>query len=51
MKSFSQYTLLTESTEESTLMEGTIVACWNSHSQGEEAFKANILNDEDVKKL
>ncbi len=50
MKSFSQYTLLMESTEESTLMEGTIVACWNKHGQGEEAFKANILNDDDVKK-
>ena len=41
-------TFLTESTEESTLMEGTIVACWNLNPKGQQSFKKNILQDRAV---
>jgi len=54
MKTFKEHLqldaeLLTESTEESTLMEGTIVTCWNLNSKGQAAFKRSILNDGAVK--
>ncbi len=54
MKSFKEHLqldeeLLIESTEESTLMEGTIVACWNLNSKGQATFKKSILNERDVK--
>ena len=54
MKTFKEHLqldadLLIESTEESTLMEGTIVSCWNLNSKGETAFKRSILNDGAVK--
>ena len=51
MKSFNQYTLLTEDTQASTKFEGVLVDCWNFRNKKKKDFSDNILKSPNIKEF